>query len=458
METFFLLTFWSVSALGIGYSILKLLFRKGWPLSPVETLALSYGIGIAAVSIQMALMSLFGIKFSILSIVIWWVPLMVWVLFIVPGQRKIHRAGAATKKDKPFSGLEKFFMGVISFEILYAFFRTLIKPMESYDAIAIYALKSKIFYLDKMIPLNFFKNFANFVPHIEYPLLIPLAEAQFYTFLGSLNDLLVKIIFPLYYAALLAIFYSILKRFLSRRASLFFTFLLATIPQVTDFATNGYADIPFAFYCCVSFFYLWLWLKAKDNSILILSFIFSVFAIWTKAEGLVYALINAAVVIVCMIKERRIRSIGIGYAAMSILAVIAYILAWRTIGLSVNTDFTGAQVPLTSKIMTGFNRMPAILYEYQIQFFGPKKWNIVWVLFILGFILGFKKIFLKDIFPVTLGILLIFSGYSIVYMLSSAPQGFGWHLSTSGSRLFIHFVPIIVLWLALLFNEFKLEI
>jgi hypothetical protein len=90
---------------------------------------------------------------------------------------------------------------VISFEVLYVFFRTLIKPMESYDSIAIYALKSKIFYLEKIIPPDFFRNFASFVPHIEYPLLIPLAEAGLYTFLGSLNDLLVKMIFPLYYAA-----------------------------------------------------------------------------------------------------------------------------------------------------------------------------------------------------------------------------------------------------------------
>ncbi len=296
------------------------------------------------------------------------------------------------------------------------------------------------------------------MPHREYPLLIPLAETYFYTFLGSLNDLLVKIIFPLYYIALLTTFYFVSRRFLNRRESLFFTFLLATIPQITDFATNGYADIPFAFYCSISFFYLYLWLRQNKNSILVLSFVFSVFAMWTKAEGLMFALINTAIIIICMVKEKRIRAIGIAYAAMSLFVVITYVLAWRTIGLAVNADFTGTQAPLISKIITGFKRIPAILYEYQIQFFGPKKWNIIWIVFITGFVLGFKKIFSKDILPVTLAILLVFSGYSIVYMLSSVPQGFGWHLSTSGSRLFIHFLPITVLWLALLFKELKLEI
>ncbi|MDP2929028.1 MAG: hypothetical protein Q8O01_03060, partial [Candidatus Omnitrophota bacterium] len=78
METLFLLIFWVISVLGIGYSILKILFRKGWSLVFGEVLALSYGIGIAAVSIQMAIISLFGMKFSVPSIVIWWVPLILW--------------------------------------------------------------------------------------------------------------------------------------------------------------------------------------------------------------------------------------------------------------------------------------------------------------------------------------------------------------------------------------------
>ncbi len=185
---------------------------------------------------------------------------------------------------------------------------------------------------------------------------------------------------------------------------------------------------------------------------------FSVFAIWTKAEGLLFAVTNAAVIIICMAKEKRVRLIGVAYALISLCAVITYVLGWRAIGLAVNSDFTGTQYSLISKIIIGFRRIPAILYEYQIQFFGPKKWNMIWVLFIAGFIAGFKKIFLKKMLPVTLAILLVFSGYSIVYMLSSAPQGFGWHLSTSGSRLFLHFVPMVVLWLALMFKELKLDI
>ena len=467
MDTFFLVIFWLICTLGIGYSILRFLFRRDWPFFFGEGLALSYGTGIAAVSIWMAVMSLFGIRFSVPFIILCFLPFILAAAFLHLNSSNKSRWGLnptyfSFKKIAIKIGdltlLEKFFILAITIEVIYAFFRTFIKPMESYDAIAIYALKSKIFYLDRMIPSGFFKDFTRIVPHLEYPLLVPLAETYFYTFLGSLNDLLVKIIFPLYYAALVAVFYSTVARFLNRKASLFFTFLIATIPQITDFATNGYADIPFSFYCSASFFYLYLWLKQKKASVLVLSFILSLFAMWTKAEGLMFALINAAVIIICMIKEKEIRAIGVIYAAISLFAITAYILAWRSVGLAVNADFAGTQVPLISKIITGFKRIPAILYEYQIQFFGPKKWNLIWVFFIIGFIAVFKKVFSKTMMPVTTAIILVLLGYSAVYMLSAAPQGLSWHLSTSGSRLFIHFVPIVVLWLALFFKELGLEI
>lgn len=419
-----------------------------------EKTALAYCIGIGLLTLEMAVLSLLGIKFSMVSLTIC-IALPVTVALLIKRRPEGSRARV---KILPLSNLEKFFMLGISFEVLYAFFRTLIMPMESYDAIAIYALKSKIFYLAQSIPHDFFNSFGNIVPHVEYPLLIPLAETAFYVFSGSVNDLLVKIIFPLYYLSLVIVFYSVSRRFLNRRQALLFTFLLATIPQITDFATNGYADLPFAFYCSTSVFYLYLWMRQKKDSFLVLSFILSALAVWTKSEGLMFASINAVVAAVYMARERTIYAKGCAYIILTVAMTASYIFILRSLGLAVNSDFVSSQSSLPARLMTGIKRIPDILYEYQIQFFGPKKWNIIWIVFIAGCILGAKKVFLKELMPLAVFILLVFSGYSLVYMLSSAPQGFGWHLSTSGSRLFIHFVPIAVFFLAMLFKELKLEI
>lgn len=420
-----------------------------------EKIALLYCVGLGLLTLEMAILSLLNIKFSIISLTMCITLLVAAVLLITRRQEKSHDR----KKKQSLSWLEKFFILGISFEVLYAFFRTLITPMESYDGIAIYALKSKIFYLAQSIPHDFFSSFGKFVPHVEYPLLIPLAETAFYTFFGSLNDLLVKIIFPLYYLSLVVVFYSVSRRFINRRQSLFFTFLLATIPQVTDFATNGYADLPFAFYCSAAIFYLYLWMREKKDPFLILSFILSALAMWTKSEGLMFAVINAAVIIVYMIINMSFYFKGFICAIVSSLLVTVYILALRTIGLSVNSDFKGIESSIVHRFIAGLNRIPAILYEYQIQFFGPKKWNIIWILLIAGTIWGlYKKVLSKNLAPLAISIMFTFLGYSAVYILSSPPQGIGWHLSTTGSRLLMHFVPIVVLFLAILFSKLKLEI
>ncbi|MDP3791491.1 MAG: glycosyltransferase family 39 protein [Candidatus Omnitrophota bacterium] len=420
-----------------------------------ERIALFYCIGLGFLTLEMAMLSLIGIKFSMLSLTVCIIPLIVAALLIKPGKGKSCNHNGTD----PLSALENFFILGISFELLYAFFRTLIMPMESYDAIAIYALKAKVFYINQSIPHDFFSSFKNFVPHIEYPLLIPLAETFFYTLFGSLNDLLVKIIFPLYYVALLVVFYSACRRFISRRQSLFFTFLLATIPQITDFATNGYADLPFAFYCSSAIFYLYLWIREKKGVFLILSFILSALAIWTKSEGIMFASINAVIAVIYTARGKPFNVKGYAYAVFSVLMVVVYVFAWESVGLTVNSDFASSQSSFLTRLISGFERIPQILYEYQIQFFGPKKWNIIWILLIAATVWGAcVKVLSKDILPLAISILLILFGYSMVYILSSAPQGIGWHLSTTGSRLFMHFVPVAVLFLAVLFNKLKLEI
>jgi hypothetical protein len=99
-----LLLYWFIATLGIGYSILKIIFYRSNPLFFGEALALSYGIGIAAVSIQMALMSLFGLKFGVLSIMTWWVPVIAAAVLIPPRRWDYHLRGGTG----PYSGLEKF--------------------------------------------------------------------------------------------------------------------------------------------------------------------------------------------------------------------------------------------------------------------------------------------------------------------------------------------------------------
>ena len=143
--------------------------------------------------------------------------------------------------------LDIFLVFGISFEVVYAFFRALVKPIEAYDAVAIYAIKSKIFYLAGAIPEEFFSRIAAIFPHPDYPLNIPLAQTLGYWSMGVLNDQLIKLIFPLFFVGILALLYFAVRRFAGRTYALVFAFLLASVPQFNAYAANAYLEVPLAF-------------------------------------------------------------------------------------------------------------------------------------------------------------------------------------------------------------------
>lgn len=446
---------WIVSLVITGRAILYIVFRKEDLFFRWESMALSYGLGTGAVTIVMACMSAAGLRFNPFTVMSLLAPVIL-AGFIMAGNGFFKLPKRASKR-KPLSAIEKFFIAVIAFEMAYAVFRALIKPLESFDAMAIYGLKSKIFYLQGVIHRDFFTCLSDFVPHIEYPLLMPLAETYFYTCIGSLNDWLVKLIFPLYYFAMLAVFYSVSRRFFERKTALLFLFLLATIPQFKDYAVNGYADLPVTFYYSAGLFYILLWWQKKDSRFLILSFVLSVFAAWTKPEGLLLMGVNVfAVFVAASVSGRSFFRNAVIYAAAFILLAGVFSFLRKLLGLGMNSDFavSGWRGSLAS--LSNINRIPRIFYEYQRQFFGPKKWNILWILLLAGFMARFKRSFGVPLRVITLSILLILAFYTYIYMATT--RDLGWHLSTSASRLFIHLVPASVLWLAFLYKEEGMEI
>jgi len=88
-----------------------------------EKISLLYCVGLGLLTLEMAALSFFGIKFSVFSLAACIALLVAVALLTMPRQVKSGHRGKALQ---PLGGLEKFFVFGISFEILYAFFRTLI--------------------------------------------------------------------------------------------------------------------------------------------------------------------------------------------------------------------------------------------------------------------------------------------------------------------------------------------
>ncbi|MDB4349443.1 glycosyltransferase family 39 protein [Omnitrophica bacterium] len=453
MEIILLLVCFAVTIL-IGWSLLGIVFYKSGDLFLFERLSLSYGMGMGAVGLEMLLFYFFKLQFSILNLLLPWIPVVIFSVFSLKA-KPLPLIG----QRRRLSLFERFLLAGISFEVILAFFRAFLKPLESFDSIAMYAMRSKIMYLSRMIPPNFFSEITPRLPNPDYPLLVPLAEVWVYTFLGSLNDLLVKAVFPMYFLSILVIFFFLLRRFISRSGAFLFTFLLATIPQFNRFATVGYTDLILAYYYSVGMIYLFLWMKEKRLQILLLAGIFCGFAIFTKNEGMVLYIVDLillAIFLLCSLKRQRLKLLR--EATVFILTALLIAGPWLGIRLFNNLQndllqFSDMGAERFMGVFKKLDRIPVILYEFQKQFFGPKKWNLVWILFLALLVSNIKKSFSGDLKYFSLSVALILIFYTMVYMLIPIDGPIGWHVASGVSRLFIHFLPITVFWLALMCRQ-----
>ncbi|MDD5173428.1 MAG: glycosyltransferase family 39 protein [Candidatus Omnitrophica bacterium] len=450
------------SALFIGWNILYIISLKNTRLSFLEKLFVSYGLGFGFISLEMFIFHFFSLKFSLFSIMVWWIPLIAAVLLVASKRRKSHRPGGkgAVTKKTPLSVLERFLICGISFEVIYAFFRALIKPIEAYDAIATYAIRSKIFYLAGSLPHDFFYNLSLLFPHPDYPLNIPLSETFVYLFLGGLNDQLAKVIFPIYFVAILGILYYAVKRLSGRAGALLFTFILATIPQFNHFATNAYHDVPFAYYCFTGTLFLLYWFKEPGSrGYLYISAVMTALAGWTKNEGFVYCVANIILLSVFLFLNRRtIKKRGLlnGFLYVGIMLLVLAPWLWVKFTANlVNSDVGSTSLEQLNIFKQSYKIWP-IFYEFQRQIFGPKKWNLIWIIFILSAIVYRKKLFDESRRYATISLILIVSGYIFAYLIGRDDI---WHMvGTTWSRMAMHFLPLAVYWLALLFGKFEPDI
>lgn len=442
----------------LGFLFLRLLDREK-KLGIPETIGLSYGLGLGIISIIMSFLSLAGISFNIFNI------LMPFVLILTLGHifnrifLKPQSLSLKVKQERKKTGrLELFFLCAIFFEAAYAFFRSLIKPMESYDAVAHWAAKAKILYFLKGLPLDLLSKpcIGDVVFTGDYPWLWPFSQNYIYNFIGVFDDFASKMPGPFFFVSCLIVFYNVLRNIrLTRLQALIFTFFLATIPHFNAYAATGYADLVLGFYYSAGFLYLYLWFKNRERIHFLVSVIFTAIACYVKCEGLLLAIITALTFLSFVLFEKN-RDKGKVFRDFIFYVFMLALLSLPMFLLREATCVNIANHTVNINALSGFKlenllRIQPIIYAYQKQFFGVKYWNLLWMLFIAGVFLAHKRrtLFSKDIKFLIIAIGLIFLAHSSIFIISPVVKE---DLRTV-SRLLLHFLPLAVFFIACVFQH-----
>ncbi|MFC1568426.1 hypothetical protein ACFL37_01865 [Candidatus Margulisiibacteriota bacterium] len=429
----------------VGYCLVALILKKGTSSPALERLAWSFGLGTAFLTLTMFFLVLLKVPLTVVSVA---VPCFVFVgiaLSIILKQRypvfNLSDLGLARLK----TWQARVLFSAIVLKVLYVFFEALIKPVVAWDAWTSWALKSKMFFVDNVPLISFFRDHP--VGIVDYPLHIPLLETWLYNCLGVANDQLVKVIFPLYFMCLLIIFYYGLRRLVPGLPALFFTFVLSALPFLAYHATIGYADFPVAFYYTSGLLLLYLWMEKQDKSFLLLSVLFLGVAPWVKKEGILLLSVAFLISFLFLFFKRGTRGFRewgrpLIYFIVPVLISAPWAIFKKIIGISANVDQT-PYLPAFDVLVQRLNGISRIFFE---KMFFSGNWNIIWLVFVMVAVIYFRKIlasnskylFLSVFFNLGMLVAIYLFSHNYRYLLDG----------TTLNRNMLTFIPAVVLCVA----------
>lgn len=422
--------------------------------------AISFCLGLGAISLQMFLYSLASIPFGFLSIAAPWV-IIAGALFLY-SFRKPQKTKAAIEKTS--TGLPEVILSLIILsQAAYALVYALSLPLAGWDAWFIWFLKGRVFFVDKAVSGGFLTNSLYAYDHPEYPLLIPLSIAWVYTAIGHVSETAAKTIFPLQFFSMLAVFYYFTKRLWGKRAGLVFTALLSLTPIVLihsggfpvkigalyagDFV--GYADLAIAVYFLSACAFLYLYTQEGKAPQVILSGLFLALGAWTKNEGLAFAALGYIAILIYMLTERK------GWwlkAAIIAALLIVFIAPWSIykMGLGLKSEYTGnAGLSVFFGNIGRLRLVTARMLEYMFGFVA--LYNFTWWLYAASFVFNLRGLARKPLLILNAMLLSQLAVYALIYVIS--PNEVNWLIQTSLDRVLLHLTPLSMLIAAVNLKE-----
>jgi len=313
----------------LGYAAFTFLVPRPRDFSLGEQSAFSFAAGALVLTLWMLALTWRGVPFH-LGLIIGPPLALAAALLLLPRGRAAMGENLRTLRLRSridLHGWDWLFLGLLGAVFLYALPRAALYPMWAWDAVATWGCKAKIFYSTRGLELSCIDA------HNYYPNLVPLLLSYLYFALGQVNDYLVTVIFPLWWALLLTLLYSLARRLgLNRRRALGLTAFLAL--NGTVFIVHlyiAYADLPLAFYTLGGAGLLYLWLAdAAPRGSLSLSACCLAGMAWCKYEGppLAATLILAAALTLAWLRPHRwLRRLGL--LAVPLAGLVGGYLPWR---------------------------------------------------------------------------------------------------------------------------------
>ncbi|MCA9401087.1 MAG: hypothetical protein KC713_05635 [Candidatus Omnitrophica bacterium] len=405
--------------------------------------ALSFGVGLGVITLWIFVLALFHISYTFWSVCA--VLAVPFFLGVYRNKKEQHTLNNKVQDQSCFKWdiVSLILLGGIIFYLGFIFWRTLMFPICSWDAIATVGLKGKILY---------FTHSLEDIPgmaHAAYPLFTPLAMNWMALALGHWDDVYIKLFLPCGMVSLVMFSYFSFKKFVSQRWALFGVFCILGSALVSYHATIAYRDFYLMYYLFIGCMLLLLWVEERRCGYLLLSSVFYGLATFVKVEGSLYLALAYTILAGFLFLDRTKSFLN----KIKCLGVFVMPSGFICLGFHLYRAVRGIQLEEKAMLSLGHpaaERFYPTLIKVMENLFLTGNWNLVWFLFIVSL---FHVRGIRSHKVVQFLLLLIILHFTLIFFLSMFTHSFIWLAGVSAitglSRIILHFYPMAIIFIVL---------
>lgn len=424
----------------VGYAVVRTIDRER-QLRGLEITAISFATGSGCLALYMFVIGIIGVGYSFLTLAPFFIGGGVLLVRAIktnkgekdPPTRRVNPGGKQNERTGLLRVATYILTLLIIWKVFFVLFNTLSYPTYFDDALSTWDFKAKVIYT--LAGLGS-KGTAGFLggSMLHYPPGTALFKAWLGLFTGMWSDRVAHLYPFTLYVAMLALFFSSLRRHVSGLLSLLFCYMLASVPLLTLHASSGYVDFIVGFYLLCSCLMLARWFQTGSDVFLYLTAILAAILAFTKNEGMVLFIPVIVVTFLIFLRFARIsKEDKTKKAAILGICLVLFTAPWLAVKIIYGLGFGGIGLEFHPEALSAMLRM---------FFFDEGSFNVLWAAAIMLLIVNRKhltnKIFLSYFTPAVLSLLAI----TAVFVFTSGSQ---WvELKTTAGRTFLTAVPLLL--------------
>jgi 4-amino-4-deoxy-L-arabinose transferase-like glycosyltransferase len=202
----------------------------------------------------------------------------------------------------------------------------LTSPLET-DGSAIWAHKARAAFVSGGLPRAMLTDPSRAFAHPEYPWLVPLTEAFFFSLAGEASDRLAQVATFGSSVALVAVVYGAARARLPRTGALGAALVLALLPRLDRYTASGNADGTLALFWTASACVFGRWLREGRARDALAASVLVAFAAFSKREGAVVWALEGAVLALSPLLGRtgpQVLRAGAGFLGATLVVLVPW--------------------------------------------------------------------------------------------------------------------------------------